>query len=196
MEPLPDRYTRPEDWVAWPVHWSAVWTGALAAVAAAFIFGLLGSAIGASSVKALASWREVPRIDVAVAILGAFFAFVIGGWTAGKVSGIRHSEPAILHGVISWLVALPLMIALMAAGAGSAFGGWYGGFVTSPFGAAAAASPPSPDIVRNTALAALTALLVGLVGSVIGGWMASGEPMTFGHHRVRNAALRAQKGGV
>ena len=31
---------------------------------------------------------------------------------------------------------------------------------------------------RNGALGALTALLVSLMGSVIGGWMASGEPMT------------------
>jgi hypothetical protein len=28
-------------------------------------------------------------------------------------------------------------------------------------------------------------LLVGLIGSVIGGWMASGEPMTLTHYRTR-----------
>jgi len=44
----------------------------------------------------------------------------------------------------------------------------------------------TPRAVRNAALGAVTALLLGLVGSVIGGWMASGEPMTFGHHRYRN----------
>jgi hypothetical protein len=31
----------------------------------------------------------------------------------------------------------------------------------------------------------VTALLLGLVGSVIGGWMASGEPMTLTYWRTR-----------
>jgi hypothetical protein len=59
-----------------------------------------------------------------------------------------------------------------------------------------AAAPATPDVVRNTAMAALTSLLVGLIGSVIGGWMASGEPMTFTFYRKRNAYLAAQKGKV
>ncbi len=42
-------------------------------------------------------------------------------------------------------------------------------------------------MARNGALAALTALLLGLVGSVVGGWMASGEPMTFTYHPIRAA---------
>jgi len=127
-------------------------------------------------------------------ILSAFFAFVIGGWAAGKITGARHSEPAILHAVIAWLVATPILVALLAAGAGNAFGGWYGGLVVSPLSAAAATASTTPDVIRNTALAAITSLLVGLVGSVIGGWMASGEPMTFTHHRKRNEYLAAQKG--
>jgi hypothetical protein len=47
----------------------------------------------------------------------------------------------------------------------------------------------SPKVVRNSALGAVTALLLGLVGSVLGGWMASGEPMTFthAHHRARTS---------
>jgi hypothetical protein len=40
---------------------------------------------------------------------------------------------------------------------------------------------------QNSALGAVTALLLGLVGSVIGGWMASGEPMTLTYHRTRSA---------
>jgi len=47
----------------------------------------------------------------------------------------------------------------------------------------------TPRAVRNSALGAVTALLLGLVGSVIGGWMASGEPMNFRHHRTRKMAM-------
>ena len=34
---------------------------------------------------------------------------------------------------------------------------------------------------------AVTALLLGLIGGVVGGWMASGEPMNFSHYRTRKA---------
>ena len=42
----------------------------------------------------------------------------------------------------------------------------------------------------------VSALLLGLVGSVIGGWMASGEPMTLTHyrHRTTNGTLHAPRG--
>ena len=125
----------------------------------------------------------------------AVFIFVIAGWVTGKITGARHSEPTILHAAITWLVATPILVTMLAAGAGTAFGGWYGGLIASPIGAAVA-STASPDIVRNTAMAAVTSLLLGLIGSVIGGWMASGEPMTFTFYRKRNAYLEAQKGKV
>jgi hypothetical protein len=186
-------YSRPETWVAWAVNWSAVWVGALAALAAALIFGLLGTAAGATSVEKFSSFTTISRIDVAIVICAAFFAFVIGGWSAGKITGARHSERTILHAAIAWLVSTPLLVSMLAIGAGNAFGGWYGGIV-APLGAPVAATPATPNDVRNTALAAITALLVGLIGSVIGGWMASGESMTFTHHGKRDAYLAAQKG--
>jgi len=43
----------------------------------------------------------------------------------------------------------------------------------------------TPRVTRNSALGAVTALLLGLLGSVIGAWMASGEPMNLSHYRTR-----------
>jgi hypothetical protein len=43
----------------------------------------------------------------------------------------------------------------------------------------------TPRVTRNAAVGTITALLLGLIGSVIGGWMASGEPMNFTHHLTR-----------
>jgi bacteriorhodopsin len=188
-------YSRPETWVAWSVNWSAVWVGALASLVAAMILGLLGTAAGATSLEKFSSFTTISRIDVAMVICAAFFSFVIGGWVAAKITGARHAERTILHAAIAWLVATPLLVVMLVAGAGNAFGGWYGGLVASPIGAAVA-QPATPDVVRNTALAALTSLLVGLVGSVIGGWIGSGEPMTFTHHHKRNAYLASQKGNI
>jgi len=159
-------------WAPWPVNWTAVWIGALAALAAAFIFSLIVTAAGAQAIKSVVSWKTISIAAIAATVCAAFFAFVIGGWVAGKIAGPRHAEPAILHAAIAWLVALPLLFAESTAGAGGVF-------------APLVTIPASPDAVRNTALAALMSLLVGLIGSVIGGWMASGEPMTLTHHRTR-----------
>jgi hypothetical protein len=145
---------------------------------------------------------------------------VIGGWVAARVAGIRHSEDAMFHGAIAFLIATPLLIALASLGAGSYFGGWHSGLAGRPSWAGVAAAPyekpeslppmateseiiehkkamaeyqtkarqwreETPRATRNAAIGAATALLIGLIGSVIGGWMASGEPMTLTYRRAR-----------
>jgi hypothetical protein len=76
---------------------------------------------------------------------------------------------------------------LAALGGTAAYGGWYGGLMGSPTWTAQvpAAGGDIAAAVRNTALATVTALLLGLVGSVLGGWMASGEPMSWTYYRRR-----------
>jgi hypothetical protein len=190
-------------WVQWPVYWSAVWVGALAAICAAIVISLAGTAFGMQlwqSDQTINHWSKFKIGVVIFGIIGAFFAFVIGGWVTGKIAGLLRSETAMLHGAIVWLVAVPLLVLLAALGAGSSLG-WFG-----EMGPAAATVSPATvlpgaarnaDLIastntlerareaRNAALGAITALLLGLAGSVIGGWMASGEPMNFTHYRTR-----------
>jgi hypothetical protein len=174
------------EWRAWPVAWSAVWVGALAALAVGLVIGLVGFAIGAHESSRLMKWSNVKLLTLVFNVAGAFFAFVVGGWATARIAGIRRAEPAILHGSIVWALTVPMLVMLSVFGAH--FGGWYGGLAGTP--AWATAIPPvNPDLaeaMRNTALAALAALLIGLVGAVIGSWMASGEPMTFTHYRRRD----------
>jgi len=213
-----------EQWNVWPVNWSAVSVGALASTAAVIVFGLIGVALGAHLVGAenrVVDLRKVGVITLAYSVFSSFFACVIGGWVVGKIAGILRSETAMLHGAISWLVTVPLLILLAAMGAGSYFGGWHGSLAGHPAWAAPTAAPfeppaslatnateaeraqfaaaqteyrekmrqwreDTPRATRNSALGGLVALLMGLVGSVIGGWMASGEPMTLTYYRTRS----------
>ena len=89
-----------------------------------------------------------------------------------------------LHGAIAWLIAVPIVFLLIALGARSFFGGWYGGLAGTPVWAAPG-TPVAAKAAREAAGGAATALLLGLVGAVVGGWMGSGEPMTFTHYRSR-----------
>jgi hypothetical protein len=182
----------------WPLSWSAVWVGTRSAVALALIFGLVGIAVGAQRIgQPFGPWREVSLLALLFSVFGAFLSFVLGGWVAAKVAGLRRSETAMLHGAIAWLVAVPILMMLAAFGASAYFGAWYGGLAGTPTWAvtvaAATQDPAAAAAARNGALAAVTALLLGLMGGVIGGWLGSGEPMTFTHYRTRQA--RAGTGG-
>jgi hypothetical protein len=183
---------------AWPVCWSAVWVGALTALAVALVAGLAGIAVGAHLVgpgQQVANWRQVQFGGVAWAVCSAFLSFVAGGWVAARINGQFRSEPAMLHGAIAWLAAVPLLVLLASLGAGSYFGAWYTGLAGHPAWAAPATVQDAAEalaIARNSALGAVTALLLGLVGSVLGGWMGSGEPMTLTYYRTRDRAATRQ----
>ena len=180
----------------WPINWSAIWVGTLAALAIALIVSLAGAALGAHQLGPggrIASWKDVGFGALVFSVVGAFAAFVVGGWVAGKINGFRRAETDMLHGAIVWLVAVPLLVIFAALGAGTLFGGWYGGLAGTPIWATpnnVAADPAAATAARNTALLAVTALLIGLIGSVLGGWMASGEPMSINLYRTRTATRR------
>jgi hypothetical protein len=173
---------------AWPVYWSAIWVGALSALALALIFGLIGTAIGAHQIgKKVVHLSDLSLGGLIFSVAGAFFSFVVGGWVTAKIAGLRFAETAALHGTIVWLVALPVLLMLAAFGAGSFFGGWYGGLAGTPVWATSSTVTADPNVAmaaRNSALGAVTALLIGLIGSLIGGWMASGEPMSLTYRRA------------
>ena len=169
----------------WYLSWSGVWVGALSAVALLLVFGLTGIAVGAHQLgRRIGSWHEFHLVTLAFSVFGSFLSFVLGGWVAARIAGIRRAEPAMLHGAIVWLVAIPGLLFLAALGAGGYFGTWYTGLAAPPAWAPQATPIESPGAAlaaRNGALGALTALLLGLVGGVVGGWMGSGERMTLGY---------------
>jgi hypothetical protein len=174
---------------AWPVEWTGVWVGTLAALASALIIGLAAVALGAHHVAPgdrILRWGDVGVGALVFTVLGAFFSFAIGGWVAARIAGTHVAESSTLHGVIVWLLAVPILVVFAALGAGVFFGGWYGGLAGTPVwvNPTTAVVDPNAEIAsRNSALAALTALLIGLIGSVIGGWMGSGEPMSLRYSR-------------
>jgi hypothetical protein len=177
-------------WTPWPVSWQPVILGALVSVVAAVLFGLIGTAIGAHKAGIegrITTWSGVGFGSLVFAVFSSFFAFVIGAWTTARVGGIRRSEPAVLHGAVTWVVGVFLLFVLAALGSGF-FYGWFAGLAPTPLVPSVPGQPVDPNAAiaaRNGALAAATALIIGLIGSVIGGWVASGEPMMLGRYRVR-----------
>lgn len=178
-----------EQFETWPVGWSGVFVGALSAIALGLILGLVGVAVGAYHLnERIVQWSDFGFWTMVYAVLSAFFAFVVGGWTAVKIAGFRRAERGSLHGAIVWLVAVPILLVLMALGAGVFFGSWYAGLAGTPVWATpgeAMSDLDAPLVARNSAMGAVTALVLGLAGSVLGGWMGSGESMTLARRRVK-----------
>jgi ABC-type Fe3+ transport system permease subunit len=179
---------REYQWKAWPVAWSSVWIGALAALVTGLIIGLIGYAVGAHEVASPrpTDAQKLRMIAVAFNIAGSFFAFVIGGWIAVRIAGMQRAEPAMMHGAIVWLLGVSLIVALAGTGGAHYFGSWYGGLAGPATRAAAVPiDPETARIMRNAAFGTVVGLLVGLVGGVLGAWMACGEPMSIAYYRRR-----------
>jgi hypothetical protein len=163
----------------WPVYWSSVLVGALSAVTVALMLGLLAGAIeGYDLVRGQPSAEDLGVGDLIAVVCGAFFSFVAGGWIAARIAGVRRADTGALHGAIAFLVAVPMLLVLVALGAGTMFGSWYAGLGGTPVWAT---PPPAPvnaaEMMQEAAGGTLTALLLGLMGAVLGGWFGSGETM-------------------
>jgi hypothetical protein len=173
-----------DSWTAWPVYWTPVIVGALAAVVAVVLFGVIGTAVGswkAGNEGRVTDFSGIGRVAVAYAVFASFFAFVIGGWVTARIAGIRRAEPAILHAAIAFLVATVVLVAIASFG-GAIFNGWYVGLAPSPAVPTPTGQSVDPNAARAaaaSATAAAVAILLGLAGSVVGGWMGSGERMDF-----------------
>lgn len=184
---------REESWTAWPVYWTPVIVGALASVVAVVLFGVIGTAVGswkAGNEGRVTDFSGIGRGAVAYAVFASFLAFVIGGWVTARVAGIRRAEPAILHGAIAFLVATVTLL-VMASFGGAVFNGWYVGLAPAPT-VPAPGQPVDPGIAKAAATgatAAAVAILLGLAGSVVGGWMGSGERMDFSFYNRERAAM-------
>src|SRR6476660_5898124 len=128
----------------WPVCSTAASVGALATLAAIVVCGLTGIALGFHLVgveNRVVDLTKVGFATLAFSVFSAFLPSVLGGWVSGKIGGIHRSETAMCHGAITWLATVPLLIVLGSLGAGSYFGGWYGGLAASPSGPSHTAAP-------------------------------------------------------
>lgn len=206
-------------WVQWPINWSAVIAGSLATLALLMVFGLIGISIGAhlwGLSRVVLEWKTLAWLGLLFNVGGVFFAFAGGGWVACRLAGARYSEYGMIQGAMVWLVTLPLLVFCAAQGAGTFMGSWLGGLASNhpawSYDQDSASSPARTATItavdpaakakattfeetaaakatRNAALGVVAALLLGLMGCVLGGWLASGEAMTLSHWSERKVTL-------
>src|SRR5262249_39387791 len=126
------------------------------------------------------AWLVATPLLVVLCALGG--ANLVGGWYGGLAGSPSWAAPAAMP------FERPEPLAAHATAAGQ---GGYRIAVGRYNGEVRQWRDETPRATRNSALGAVTALLLGLVGSVIGGWIASGEPMTFTYYRTRRRLRQA-----
>lgn len=105
------------------VSWGAIFAGAVIALGTMFLLGLMGSAIGFRSVDPNAA-NAVGGLGIGAAIwwiITSVVALAIGGYVAGRLSGIPDKRSSSAHGAAVWGVVTIFTLWFAASAAGSIF---------------------------------------------------------------------------
>ena len=129
---IPESYALDHDRVRWP----AVFAGLLTALTMLITLGVLGLAVGLTSVDAgnAVAQRGVPSgLGLGSGLwagLSAILAFLLGGWVAGRTAAVFGKGWGALNGMLVFLLAVPLLLWLAGSGIGALLGS-LGGFAQS-----------------------------------------------------------------
>lgn len=108
------------------ISWGAILAGVVIALVVQLVLGILGIAIGASTIDPLAEANPVSGIGVgagiwfAVSLLLALFA---GGYVAGRLAGVPRRQDGLLHGLLTWGLTTLLTFYLLTTTVGGLIGG-------------------------------------------------------------------------
>jgi hypothetical protein len=139
------------------VSWSSIIAGVLAAFG---LFVLLSAIALAAGLEA-----DSPRFgrEVGLIITGLFgvLAFLAGGFIATWTADVEEQESAIMHGFLVWALFVVLLLAMIAAGLGTALGS-----VGNVFSGAFAA--PNQEELSDAAWGSVFALVIAVASCILG----------------------------
>jgi hypothetical protein len=141
------------------ISWGAVLAGGLIAAAIAATLNILGAAIGATTVDAVAQATPgAARMGIGAAIwlvVANTLALAAGGYTAARLSGTSDDTDGILHGLAVWAIAFlasAVLIGNLVAGVASTASGVVG---NAAGGAASAVSSAARQVLPGASPSAL-----------------------------------------
>ncbi len=165
------------------ISWGAVFAGTAVAFVAQIVFSLLGLAIGLTIIEPLTGQTPVEGIGIGAGIwwiVTALISLFLGGWTAGRLSGMPLHQDAILHGIVVWALVTIISLFFAVAGAGAVASGPFG-MVQQVMQAITGGGmgdlvPELTNGVTMSAWWAFGAMVVGAIAVAIGGALgASGD---------------------
>ncbi len=106
------------------IRWGAVLAGVAVGISVQLVLTLLGIASGLSMTSV--QQGEAPGTGAMIwAGISMLLAALIGGYVAGRMSGLKRKIDGILHGVVSWAVTTLLFVVLATSAGGSLLSGLF-----------------------------------------------------------------------
>ena len=118
--------TVPHTHVGPRVSWAALLAGVTVALVSQLLLGVLGIAIGASTIDPLREADPAAGLGTGAGIwfaLTGLISLFAGGWTAGHLAGIPRITDSTLHGVLTWGLSTLLTFYLLTTSVGALIGG-------------------------------------------------------------------------
>jgi hypothetical protein len=144
------------------ISWSSIIAGVLSAFAIFVLLSVLAVAAGLEA--------DPPKFGEQVgAILTGLFgvvAFAFGGFIAAWTAHVDEGDSAILHGFLVWALFVLLLLALIAAGLGSALGS-AGSIFSGAF------EPVDQEELSTAAWSSVFALVIAVAASILGAVLAT-----------------------
>lgn len=167
------------------VRWGPIFAGVMTALTSLLLLSLLGVAVGLTAVNAgAAAAQGTPPPDAGrnAALWGAMagvFAFLTGGYVAGRTAAVFDRKWGALNGAMVFVVGVPLILWLAGQGLGAvlgSLGGFAGALNVDPGqvqnAANQAANQTAPIDVARAASQAKTSVWMALVGALL--WLGAG----------------------
>ncbi|RZA25040.1 MAG: hypothetical protein EOP10_08080 [Proteobacteria bacterium] len=115
------------------ISWPAIFAGVVVVLVVQLALSLLGLGIGASTIDPLAQQNPLSGMGTGSGIwlvVSTLIALFVGGWIAGRVSGMHNKVEGSIHGFLTWGLAtlvttylLATVMGGMVRGAGNMLGG-------------------------------------------------------------------------
>ena len=143
------------------LRWAAVFAGMAVGIALQLAFMMAGTALGFVRPDPGTIVERVPMAPAAWNALSMLISSWVGGYVAGRASGLRRAADGMLHGAVASAATTVATAWLATSTAAAAFSGL--------FGVLTEARPPfSPEASAWLAIAIGIALLAGVAGGLLG----------------------------
>lgn len=111
------------------IHWGAVIAGVFIALVSQLLLGLLGIAVGLSTINpAQAQNMDLSGLGVGSGVwllISASISSLLGAWAASWWSNTHYRPNGILHGVLTWSLFMVFTVMMIGSGVGSLIGGTF-----------------------------------------------------------------------
>lgn len=147
------------------ISWGAIFAGVTVIIVLHVLLGLLGVAVGLTTLDPGVSLEANPQASTVGVSAGAYWAIVaivasfVGAWVAGRLAGIPDGTDGMLNGFVTWSVATILIIMALSSAVGGIVGGTFSTLGTAVQGIASGAQSAGSGAVSGGS--ALLRLLPG-----------------------------------